>query len=179
MKIRVKKSGLPIAVLSLLVLFNVPNVRAADPFPGNPPITPYWALGPWVWEDMTNTQTSTTQLVQNYLSRNIPVSGVMVDSPWETYFNTFVPDQSRYATFSAMITALHAQGVRVICWATAWINTDSPDYTTVKTNNYIVNPNSGNGTWWKGSGVHIDHTNPQAQAWLNTKMDNVLNMGLD
>ncbi len=173
------KNGLSIAVLFLLALFNVSNVRAADPFPGNPPITPYWALGPWVWEDMTNTQTSTTQLVQNYLSRNIPVCGVMVDSPWETYYNTFVPDASRYATFSAMITALHAQGVRVICWATAWINNDSPDYATVKTDKYVVNPNSGDGTWWKGSGVHIDHTNPQAQAWLDAKMDNVLNMGLD
>jgi len=73
MKIRVKKSGLPIAVLSLLVLFNVPNVRAARSVSGKPSDHPYWALGPWVWEDMTNTQTSTTQLAQNYLSRNIPV----------------------------------------------------------------------------------------------------------
>jgi uncharacterized repeat protein (TIGR02543 family) len=49
----------------------------------------------------------------------------------------------------------------------------------VKANKYIVDPNSGDVSWWKGKGVHIDNTNPTAQAWLTAKMDNVLNMGLD
>jgi len=74
----------------------------------------------------------------------------MFDSPWETYFNTFVPDQSRYATFSAMITALHAQGRSVILLGHRVDQHRQSGLYTVKTNNYIVNPNSGNGTLVEG-----------------------------
>jgi len=151
----------------------------ADLFPGNPPITPYWALGHWVWEDMQNTQTSTTQLVSDYTTRNIPVCGVIVDSPWETTFNTFVPATSRYPNFAQMIADFHNAGVGTIAWAVAYVDTDSPDYASVKSNGYVVDPQAGDITWWKGNGVHIDHTNPAAQAWLNTKMDNMLKIGLD
>jgi hypothetical protein len=151
----------------------------ADLFPGNPPITPYWALGHWVWEDMQNTQTSTTQLVSDYTTRNIPVCGVIVDSPWETTYNTFVPATSRYPNFTQMIADFHKAGVGTIAWAVAYINTDSPDYASVKSNGYVVDPQAGDVTWWKGNGVHIDHTNPAAQAWLNAKMDNMLKIGLD
>jgi len=127
--------------LSLLVLFNVPNVRAADPFPGNPSDHPLLGSGLGLG-DMTNTQTSTTQLAQNYLSRNIPVCAVMVDSPWETYFNTFVPDSKSLRHLFGDDHRAPRTGRSGHLRATAWINTDSPDYTTVKTNNYIVNPNS-------------------------------------
>jgi hypothetical protein len=155
------------------------KISAADVFPGNPPITPYWALGHWVWEDIKNTQASTVQLVKDYQSHAIPVGGVIVDSPWETKFNTFVPATGQYPDFAQMIADFHKQGVGVIAWMTAYINPDSPDYATVKTSGYVVNPAAGNIAWWKGAGVYIDHTNPAAQAWLDGKMDNVLAMGLD
>ncbi len=67
------------------LLFAARTAPAADPFPGNPPVTPFWALGHWVWEDTTNTQASTLQLAHDYASRNIPVAAVIVDSPWETH----------------------------------------------------------------------------------------------
>jgi hypothetical protein len=41
------------------------------------------------------TQTSTVQLVNDYTTTNIPVCGVIVDGPWETTFNTFVPARYR------------------------------------------------------------------------------------
>jgi len=167
-----------LAVLAAMLIGSGP-VLAADLFPGNPPITPYWALGHWVWEDTQNTQASTVKLVRDYTTRNIPVCGVIVDSPWETAFNTFVPATSRYPNFAQMIADFHKAGVGVIAWAVAYVNPDSPDYASVKSNGYIVNPAAGNITWWKGDGVHIDHTNPAAQAWLDGKMDNVLKMGLD
>lgn len=61
-----------------------------EPFPGNPPIVPRWAFEPWVWEDNTNTQASTLNLVQGYLDRQIPVGAVIDDSPWETRYNNLI-----------------------------------------------------------------------------------------
>jgi hypothetical protein len=165
-------------IMLALMLISSQFVLGADPFPGKPPLTPAWALKHWAWEDNTNTRTAVENLVNDYTSRNIPVAAVIIDSPWETKYNTFVWDTSRYPNPQEMIDNFHNNGVKVILWLTAFVNTDSPDYSYVKSQGYTVN-NGQDFTWWKGTGVHIDHTNPNAKAWLHSKMDNVLNMGID
>ncbi len=180
-QMRVRESSrlaLPVLLAGCALLI-APGARTAEPFPGNPPVTPYWALGHWVWEDNANTQASTLQLVHDYKAREIPVAAVIVDSPWETHYNTFVPDTTRYPDFGRMIGELHAGGVHVIAWATTFVNRESPDYAAVKDAGFVVDPDAGDITWWKGKGVHIDHTNPKAQEWLNARLDLLLKMGLD
>ncbi len=147
-------------------------------FSGPPPITPRWAFKPWVWEDNINTQAATESLVQGYVQRGIPVGAVIVDSPWETKYNSFVWDTRRYPDPQAMIDGFHAQGIGVVLWITSFINTNSPDYALVKSRGYTVN-NAQDFSWWKGTGVHLDHTNPAARAWLHGKMDPLLGMGVD
>jgi alpha-glucosidase (family GH31 glycosyl hydrolase) len=83
-------------------------VSAQEPFPGNAPITPRWAFEPWVWEDNTNTKSSTQTLVQGYQSRKIPVGAVIIDNPWETYYNTGIFDTTRYPVAQVMIDSFHA-----------------------------------------------------------------------
>lgn len=54
---------------------------------------------------------------------------------------------------------MHSNGVRVLCWMTSMIDTDSSNYLEAKTNNYCLN----NGTlmkWWHGVGCLLDYTNP-------------------
>lgn len=46
-----------------------------------PPVTPKWALGHIVWEDSINTQEAAELLVQLYKDNEIPVSGIIIDSP--------------------------------------------------------------------------------------------------
>jgi alpha-glucosidase (family GH31 glycosyl hydrolase) len=146
--------------------------------PENPPITPRWALEPWVWEDNGNTRTTTENLLVGYMNRQIPVGAVIVDSPWETGYNTLVWDTSRYPNPTDMIAQMHAVGVRVVMWVTAFIDTDTNLYQTVKQSGYAVN-NGTNSTWWKGTGIHIDITNPAAAAWWNARMAPVIAGGID
>ncbi len=148
------------------------------PNPNNPPVTPRWAFEPWVWEDNGNTRSSTESVVSGYLSRQIPVGGVIVDSPWETGYNTLVWDSSRYPNATDMITQFHGKGVKVITWTTAFVDTDTDIYQTAKQQGYGV-ANSQNFTWWKGTGIHIDITNPAAANWWNARMGAVLKGGVD
>jgi alpha-glucosidase (family GH31 glycosyl hydrolase) len=155
---------------------------AADvgsPPPGTtPPITPRWAFEPWAWEDNTNTRQSTESLVAGYLSRQIPVGAVIIDSPWETSYNTLAWDTTRYPSPQAMIAGFHAQGVKVVMWLVALVDTDAAPYQTVKQNHYGVNGDA-DATWWKGTGIHIDVTNPAAAAWWNSLLGGPLADGID
>ena len=153
--------------------------RRPPPPPGTtPPITPRWAFEPWAWEDNTNTRQSTESLIAGYVSRQIPVGAVIIDSPWETTYNTLAWDTTRYPSPQAMIAGFHAQGVKVVMWLVAFVDTDAPPYTTVKQQGYGVN-GSANATWWKGTGIHIDITNPAATTWWNALLGGVLADGID
>ena len=55
----------------------------------NPPITPVWAFGHIAWEDSLNTGQGAMKLVDGYLERDIPVSAVIIDSPWSLAYNDF------------------------------------------------------------------------------------------
>ena len=152
-----------------------------------PPIPPKWVYQPWVWEDNTNTQSATTALVQGYIDRDIPVGCVIVDSPWENAYNTFVFNSTAYPSPQQMINSMHSKGVKVLLWITSLINKTSkdtpitgeaPNYDYPKQQGYFIN-NGAVYTWWKGTGSFIDFTNPDAVTWWQSEMDKVLNMGID
>jgi alpha-glucosidase (family GH31 glycosyl hydrolase) len=143
-----------------------------------PPITPRWAFEPWAWEDNTNTRASAEALIKGYIDRTIPVGAVIIDSPWETAYNTLLWDTTRYPTPTAMIAGFHAQGVKVLLWITAFVDTEASDYQTAKQQKYGVNK-SVDATWWKGTGIHVDITNPAAAAWWNAQLGAILAGGID
>lgn len=129
-----------------------------------------------------NYQDKTYELVQGYLDNNIPVGAVDIDSMWETQFNNFEPDKTRFPDFQGMVNWLHDQDIRVILWATSMVNVENPDYEMCVENNYLVR--NGKGVvrplgWWHGSGGLLDYSNPDAVTWWHSKMDQVLDMGID
>ncbi|MEO8614960.1 MAG: TIM-barrel domain-containing protein, partial [Luteolibacter sp.] len=171
------------------------QLQADDyPFAGNPPITPRWAYEHWVWEDNTNTQASTVQLVSDYQTRNIPVGAVIVDSPWSTAYMNFAFNSAKYPDAQTMITNFRNQGVQVVCWMVGMINQSGgeapllphPDFNFVRSSGYQVrNPaNADPNTndifgYWKGAGLAIDFTNPNAVNWfMGNGNANLIAMGV-
>ncbi|MFZ1289758.1 MAG: TIM-barrel domain-containing protein [Melioribacteraceae bacterium] len=147
-----------------------------------PPISPKWVFEPWVWEDAANTKDATWNLINGYLTRNIPIGAVIIDSPWEAPndnlgdrgYNTFDFDISRYNKPKQFIDSLNGKGIHVILWITGVITTNCPLYQEAFDNNYFVNNGATTG-FWKGSGraSHIDFFNPEAVAFWKNLMDNV------
>ncbi|HPG42016.1 MAG TPA: glycoside hydrolase family 31 protein [bacterium] len=151
------------------------------------PIPPAWVYEPWVWEDGGNTETHVRNLVQGYLDRDIPVGAVIIDSPWETEYNTFLFDSTLYPNAQGLINDLHAQNIRVIAWITSLINYrglegygkgKAENYDYALQQNYFIN-NGQTYEWWKGWGSFIDYTNPNALQWWHGQMDQALDLGLD
>ena len=144
---------------------------------------PEFVFQHWVWED-ESTQHSALQLVDDYKSHNIPVGAIIIDSPWETGYNTFEFDTSLYPDAHAMVDSFHARGVKVIVWITSAINTDQTElWHYADSLGYFMKANAGAGSavihWWKGDGSMIDFFNPAAVTWWKALVDKTLALGID
>ncbi len=152
---------------------------------GEKPVPPWpeWAFHHWVWED-ESTQKSAVALVDGYLSRDIPVGAIIIDSPWETGYNTFEFDTELYPDAKAMIDYFHSRGVRVFLWITGVINVDVPElFDYAKSKNYFMQKSADNADcivkWWKGEGCLIDYFNPEALQWWHSLIDKALALDID
>ena len=146
-----------------------------------PPPWPEWALEHWVWED-ESTQESARALVSGYLERGVPVGAIIIDSPWETGYNTFDFDPDLYPDPEGLIRDLHDLDVRVLLWIVSAINVDAPNFPVARDRGYLVKKASGEDAifeWWKGDGGFLDYTNPEAVTWWHAEMGPVLDMGID
>ena len=163
-------------VLAATLFFSSP-VNAQSPWPD-------FVFKHWVWED-ESTQHSALQLVDDYKAHNIPVGAIIIDSPWETGYNTFDWDTALYPDAQAMVDSFHSRDVKVIVWITTAINTDMTAlWHYGDSMGYFMKANAGSSgsavvNWWKGDGSMIDFFNPNAVAWWKTLMDKTLDLGID
>jgi alpha-glucosidase (family GH31 glycosyl hydrolase) len=173
-------------LLCLLAACRAPDDRPADDTAPTAPAPPWpaWAFTHWVWED-ESTAESATALVDGYLSRDIPVGAVIIDSPWATGYSTFVWDETRFPDPQGFVDDMHARDVKVFVWTVPGINVDvQPLYDEAAAAGYFMRA-SAEATepavveWWKGDGSLIDYFNPDAVAWWHEQVDQTLALGID
>jgi alpha-glucosidase (family GH31 glycosyl hydrolase) len=152
--------------------------------------TPRWAFRPWISKDISSGADSRT-FVQGFLDRDIPVGVLVLDSPWMTHYNTYIPNPDRYPEFETMVSDFRALGVRTVVWTTQMINSSgfdfemggdlyegpSPDFLPAQQCGFFVNGTTPS-TWWKGSGQGIDFFNPDARVFWHRMLDRVLDLGV-
>jgi len=168
-----------------------PCKPAVESVPTPPLSTPRWAFEPWISKDIS-TADDTRAFVQGFRERDIPVGAVVLDSPWETHYNTFVPNPNRYPNFGELVQELHDDQIRVVLWVTQMVNVGSYDFEPGGDDYEGPSPNFEQGErcgfyvneaerfqWWKGSGSAIDFFNPRAVAWWHAQQDPLYAQGID
>ena len=157
-----------------------------------PPLhTPRWAFRPWISKDISD-DADTRAFVDGFAQRGIPVGAVVLDSPWETHYNTFVVNDARYPAFDKLVDDLHARDIRVVLWITQMVNRTgfdletggdsytgpSPNYDEGKRCGFYVD-NASDNLWWKGSGSGVDFFDREAVGWWHRQQDPLYAIGID
>jgi alpha-D-xyloside xylohydrolase len=153
--------------------------------------TPRWAFEPWISKDISDTDDSYA-FVDGFAQRDIPVGVLVLDSPWETHYNTFVPNAIRYHDFEKLLGDLHARGIRLVLWITQMINNagldlepggdtydgPAPNFAPAQSCKFFVNEGDTY-VWWKGTGGALDFFDARASNWWHRQQDRLLDLGLD
>ncbi len=176
-----KRTSLPLISITVLLVFlcltgfsNCENKK--DPSLESP-LWPVWVHTHCVWEN-EGTQESTLNHINGFLAHGIPVGATIIDRPWATDSNTFIPDPGLYPDLKDYVDLFHSMNIKVIIWATSIVNDTASNFQEGKDNGYFL---SGGKTvpWWGGQGALLDYTNPEAVQWWHSQMDNILDMGID
>jgi hypothetical protein len=119
-----------------------------------------WAHSHGVWAEDSPNATQCAALVESYLARNISVGGLDVDSGWSTGYDNVVVTPA-FGDLAGLTARMHALDVRVIMWATALVNTDSPNFAAGPAKGFFLRDalnETALVSWWHGRGAQAAQT---------------------
>jgi alpha-D-xyloside xylohydrolase len=153
---------------------------------GRPPALPDWTYGLWLSTSFTTDYDEDTVLsfVDGMAERGIPLSAFHFDCFWMRGFHwsDFTWDPDMFTDPRGLLRKLHERGLKVCVWINPYIAQRSTLFAEGAERGYLVRREDGSvwqtDLWQAGMGL-VDFTNPEATAWYTSKLETLLDDGVD
>ena len=153
---------------------------------GMPPLPPAWSFGLWLSTSFTTNYDEDTvnSFIDGMKEREIPLSVFHYDCFWmkEYEWCNFTFDPDMFPEPKQMLGRLHDKGLRVCVWINSYIGQKSPLYDEAAKKGYLLKRVSGKpwqwDRWQPGMGL-VDFTNPDAASWYTSKLEALVELGVD
>jgi alpha-glucosidase (family GH31 glycosyl hydrolase) len=168
---------------------------------GVPAVLPEWGYGFWKSRDTYEREQDVLDDFNGYFRHSIPLDAIVLDSPWETQYNTWRFNPHQFPDAEGLIGRMRRAGVRTVVWTTPWVNVDSaegqrpPDAASERLHrapaenyeegaaagHYVCSPGGAPhlGRWWMGKGSPVDFTSSAAREWWKAQARRVLELGVE
>ncbi|MCL3778230.1 MULTISPECIES: alpha-xylosidase [unclassified Actinomyces] len=153
---------------------------------GRPATLPGWSFGLWLSTSFTTSYDEDTVLsfVDGMAARGIPLTVFHFDCFWMRGFHwsDFEWDPETFPDPRGLIAKLHARGLRVCTWINPYIAERSRLFNEAAERGFLLRRTDG-GVWqtdlWQAGMGLVDFTNPDATEWFTSKLEQLLDDGVD
>ncbi len=152
---------------------------------GKAPVPPKWSFGFWIGRCGYKTRAEVEEVIQGMRSRDFPCDVIHLDPWWmgQGPWTTLTWDTTQFPDPVGMMGDLRKQGVRTCLWIHAYLPKGSPIYQEAAEKDYLVKALDGSPAPvledFSGVGLAaVDFTNPEAKAWYQDKLQQLLAMGV-
>jgi alpha-D-xyloside xylohydrolase len=160
-------------------------VRRYVSLTARPAVPPRWAFAPQQWRNVHDSSDQVREDADEMRTRGIPGSTIWIDNPWQTGYNTFVFDETRFVEPAQLIADLTALGYRVLVWSTPYVNQSgitADDFQFGAANDFFVQDDAGGilvFPWQNGPGALLDFTRDGVTAWWRERIRRATDLGID
>jgi len=151
-----------------------------------PASVPAWTYGLWLSTSFTTDydEATVTSFVDGMAERGLPLSVFHFDCFWmrEYQWCDFTWDPRVFPDPEGMLARLKARGLRICVWINPYIAQRSDLFAEGAERGYLLRTTDGDvwqwDLWQAGMGL-VDFTNPDATAWYQGKLRELLRQGVD
>ena len=171
-------------------LFGGPTIKDAleqyTALSGRPAVLPEWSFGLWLSTSFTtnyNEQDILTN-IERMEELDIPIRVFHFDCFWmrELTWCSFLWDERYFPDPAGMLRRLKDKSIKICLWINPYIAEASPLFDEGMAAGYLLQTPDGSvcqaDEWQPGMGF-VDFTNPDACAWYASKLEALLDMGVD
>ncbi len=153
---------------------------------GKPGMPAPWTFGLWLSTSFTTNYDEETvnKFVDGMFERDIPLQVFHFDCFWMKDFSwsDFTWDSRVFPDPVGMLKRLKAKGLKICVWINSYIGQESILFEEGVKNGYFIKRKNGD-TWqwdmWQPGMAIVDFTNPEAYKWFQSKLEVLLDMGVD